>query len=464
MTTFDYPPPRKTPTRALILIPLVAGAAALLGCSTSPEGAGSNGTGTAGESSVGSTGTATGGPTLTSGGVSSNTVTGGGATSSGSTTSTSGGETSSTMGGTVSTGAESSTSSGSMTSSGTSAGGATSTSTNAEGAGGTSAGGAPSTSAGTTAGTDDRCELGVYDPNKPPRVITSSNTPGTHDPAVIEADGTFYLFATGIGAWTSTDLTNWRNGGPVFGVPDWMRSAVSGVGNLWAPDISYFGGQYHIYYAGSVFGKNTSCIGHATRESMSSGSWTDQGSPTICSNISAYPEQNVNWNAIDPNVIIDTDGNPWLDFGSFWDGIELIPLDESGERVGTTVTNVARRSRGGPEGPFIVHRCEYYYLFTSWDTCCQGANSTYNIRVARSETVDGPFVDQEGTPALEGGGTLIAEGDGSYAGPGGQSVLFTSDNKAYLVYHAYTKPSGAVRLRIADLVWDSEGWPVPVGP
>lgn len=355
------------------------------------------------------------------------------------------------------------TSSSSMTSSGTGAGGATSTSTST-GGGGTSVGGASSTSAGTTAGTDDRCELGVYDPSNPPRVITSSNAPGSHDPAAIEADGTFYLFATGLGAYTSTDLTNWRNGGPVFGVPDWMRSAVSGVGNLWAPDISYFGGQYHIYYAGSVFGKNTSCIGHATRASMSSGSWTDQGSPTICSNINGFPEQNVNWNAIDPNVIIDLDGNPWLSFGSFWDGIELIQLDESGERVGTTVTNLARRPRGGPEGPFIVHRCEYYYLFTSWDTCCEGADSTYNIRVARSETVDGPYVDKEGTPALEGGGTLIAEGDGSYAGPGGQSVLITSDNKAYLVYHAYAKPNGAVRLRIADLVWDSDGWPVPVGP
>ncbi len=362
------------------------------------------------------------------------------------------------------------------TSSGSSLGGATSadssgttsqsTGTVAGGAssGGTGGGGATSGSTSTTGGTDDRCGVGVYDPNSPPQVVTSGNSPGSHDPAALEADGTFYLFATGLGAWTSTDLTNWRNGGGVFGVPNWMRTAVSGVGNLWAPDVAYFGGQYHIYYAGSVFGKNTSCIGHATRASMSSGSWNDQGSPTICSNISGYAEEKVNWNAIDPNVIIDTEGKPWLSFGSFWDGIELIPLDESGERVGTTVTNIARRTHGGPEGPFMVHRCEYYYLFTSWDTCCKGADSTYNIRVVRSENVDGPFVDKEGTPALEGGGTLVAEGDANWAGPGGQSVLFTSDNKAYLVYHAYQKPSGATHLRIADLVWDADGWPVPVGP
>jgi arabinan endo-1,5-alpha-L-arabinosidase len=366
-----------------------------------------------------------------------------------------------TSGGTTSTGG---TGAAGMSAGGASAGGTGLGGTSAGGSGGTSLGGTMSGGTSTTGATDDRCNLGVYDPANPPQVLSISNPPGSHDPAAIEADGTFYLFSTGLSAWTSTDMKSWSNGGRVFGTPGWMSSAVSGVSNLWAPDVSYFGGKYHIYYAGSVFGKNTSCIGHATRDSLSSGSWTDQGSPTICSNISGFPEQNVNWNAIDPNVVIDTDGNPWLDFGSFWDGIELIPLDEAGERMGTTVTNLARRRNGGPEGPFIVHRCEYYYLFTSWDTCCQGASSTYNIRVVRSETIDGPYVDKDGTPALEGGGTLIAEGDSSWAGPGGQSVMFTSDNKAYLVYHAYAKPNGDVHLRIADLVWDSDGWPVPVGP
>jgi arabinan endo-1,5-alpha-L-arabinosidase len=66
------------------------------------------------------------------------------------------------------------------------------------------------------------------------------------------------------------------------------------------------------------------------------------------------------------------------------------------------------------------------------------------------------------TAALQGGGTLIAQGDSSFAGPGGQSVMFVG-TKAYLVYHAYAKPSGAITLRIAELVWDSSGWPVPVG-
>jgi arabinan endo-1,5-alpha-L-arabinosidase len=332
--------------------------------------------------------------------------------------------------------------------------------------GGPGTGGAVGTGGSTGAGGgtgvgSDRCEVGVYDAASPPKVLSLGGTYSTHDPSAIAASGTYYLFCTGLGAWTSTNLTTWRSSGRPFAVPSWVAASVSGVGDLWAPDISQFGGKYHLYYAASTFGSNKSCIGHATRDSLASGSWTDDGAATICSNVGTSD----NWNAIDPNVIIDTDGNPWMVLGSFWSGIKIIQLDAEGKRVGTTVTAIANRpSNGGAiEGPFMVRRCGYYYLFTSWDTCCKGASSTYNIRVVRGTSVTGPFADKAGTAATQGGGTLIAEGDAAFAGPGGQSVMFDG-NKAYLVYHAYAKPSGAITLRIADLVWDADGWPVPVGP
>ena len=314
---------------------------------------------------------------------------------------------------------------------------------------------------GTGGLSTDRCDVGVYDAANPPQALTLTGNLGAHDPSAIESNGSYYLYYTGLGAKTSTNLTFWNAATAPFGTPSWMSAAVSGVSDLWAPDISYFGGTYHLYYAGSTFGTNKSCIGHATRASLSSGAWADQGSATICSNVNTTD----NWNAIDPNAIADTNGTPWLVFGSFWSGIKIIQLDSTGTRVGTTVTAIAARpSNGGAiEGPFMVRRCGYYYLFTSWDTCCQGANSTYNIRVVRGTSVTGPFADKAGTAALQGGGTLIAQSGGSWAGPGGQSVMFTG-TKAYLVYHAYAMSDGAATLRIADLVWDATGWPVPVGP
>ena len=340
-------------------------------------------------------------------------------------------------------------------------GGVTSTG-GAKATGGSVGTGGAADSVDAATATTDRCDMGIYDSANPPKVLALAGNPGAHDPSAIESNGTYYEFQTGLGAKTSTNLTNWNGASAPLTAPAWIKSAVSGVTDLWAPDISYFGGTYHLYYAGSTFGTNKSCIGHATRTSLSSGSWADQGSATICSNITTTGD---NWNAIDPNLVVDTDGTPWLVFGSFWGGIKIIQLDQAGARVGTTVTGIAARpnSGGALEGPFMVRRCGYYYLFTSWDTCCKGADSTYNMRVVRGTSVTGPFADKAGTAAMQGGGTLIAQGDSTWAGPGGQSVMVVG-TKAYLVYHAYAMSNGNATLRIADLVWDSSGWPVPVGP
>jgi beta-xylosidase len=101
---------------------------------------------------------------------------------------------------------------------------------------------------------------------------------------------------------------------------------VTGVTDLWAPDISLFNGAYHLYYAASTFNSKRSCIGHATRAAMNSGSWLEDGGPVICSNV----DSTVNWNAIDPNVILDETNSPWLVFGSGWDGIEIVRLTSAG--------------------------------------------------------------------------------------------------------------------------------------
>ena len=345
------------------------------------------------------------------------------------------------------------------------AGGATGNGGSTRAGGTTAAGGTQGTGGATGTGgvSSDRCDVGVFNPASPPQVLALTGDLATHDPSAIESNGTFYEFQTGLGAKTSTDETAWNSAPTPFGTPAWMTTAVPGVQGLWAPDISYFGGQYHLYYAGSYpFGANTSCIGHATRATLNAGAWTDQGNSIICSNSAN------NWNAIDPNLIVDTAGTPWLVFGSFWSGIQIVQLNAQGTaRANTTVTLIAGRGGKGIEGGFMVRRCGYYYLFTSWDACCQGFKSTYNIRVGRSTSINSGFVDKDGVALATGGGTLISTGNGTnFNGPGGQSVMISGTN-AYLVYHAYAPNSvagGSATLRIADLVWDTAGWPVPVGP
>jgi arabinan endo-1,5-alpha-L-arabinosidase len=232
---------------------------------------------------------------------------------------------------------------------------------------------------------------------------------------------------------------------------------VPGVAGLWAPDISYFGGVYHLYYAGSTFGSNKSCIGHATRSALSSGSWSDKGM-TICSNVGTSD----NWNAIDPNVVVDDAGTPWLMLGSFWSGIKAVKLDATGARADTMVYAIANHSSGGIEGAWAFKRCGYYYLFVSWGACCNGAYD-YNMRVGRSTSVTGPYVDKAGAQMMSGGGTLLVQGNASWGAPGHNSVI-VYNNRTYNIYHALQGGRGAATLRIAEILWDADGWPVSGGP
>jgi arabinan endo-1,5-alpha-L-arabinosidase len=294
-------------------------------------------------------------------------------------------------------------------------------------------------------------------------VLALTGNLGTHDPALIEADGKFYLYATGdgIGAKTSTNLTAWAGAPAVFSTnPAWIADQVPGATNLWAPDISWFGGAYHLYYAASTFGSNHSCIGHATRTALDTGSFTDHGS-VLCSNASGSSD---NFNAIDPNVVLDQDGTPWLAFGSFWGGIELAALKSDGTRDGTSLTSLAARpSNGGAlEGPFIVRRCGYYYLFVSFGACC-GSPWDYEVRVGRATDVKGPYVDKDGVAMKQGGGTLVVKGNATVTAPGHNAVIFTG-TRAYNVYHALDANHANPTLRVAELAWDSAGWPVSGGP
>jgi arabinan endo-1,5-alpha-L-arabinosidase len=335
-----------------------------------------------------------------------------------------------------------------------------------ESAGGldTDAGSAAPPDAAALPSADDRCDVGVADPSRPPTTLALSGSLGAHDPVIIAANGSYYYFSTGngISAKVSVDLLAWQNQPAVFAeTPAWFQQSVPAFTgrNTWAPDISFFGGQYHLYYSVSSFGSNRSCIGHATRPALDSGAWEDHEA-VFCSNA---PGQNDDFNAIDPNVSLDEAGTPWMAFGSFWDGIKMIRLNFAGERAGTELVSLASRGGGAIEAPFIVRRCGYYYLFVSFDRCCQGADSTYNTRVGRASTLLGPYADRDGRPMLDGGGTLVLQGGGDWVGPGHNAVLIDG-TRAYNVYHAYAATNGASQLRISELVWDAEGWPISGGP
>ncbi|MFD0475388.1 arabinan endo-1,5-alpha-L-arabinosidase [Nonomuraea thailandensis] len=279
---------------------------------------------------------------------------------------------------------------------------------------------------------------------------------GVHDPEVTKTPGGTYLLAhTGnnISLKSSTDRTTWRNAGSAFpgGVP-WAHPYTGGGNHVWAPDITFANGRYYMYYSASSFGSQHSAIFLATSSTGASGSWTHQGLVIESRNGDTF-------NAIDPNMTIDTQGRWWLTFGSFWTGIKQIQLDPAtGRRTGTALTSVARRQGSTAiEAPTLIRHGTYYYLFVSFDLCCRGASSTYRIMVGRSTSVNGPFIDRNGVAMNSGGGTEILAGRGSIHGPGHQAYL--DDNDGSILFYHYYADNGASLLGINKLGWDSAGWP-----
>jgi arabinan endo-1,5-alpha-L-arabinosidase len=288
-----------------------------------------------------------------------------------------------------------------------------------------------------------------------------------HDPTVIKEGDTFYLFSTraGIAIRCSQDLVRWRLCGDVFAhLPAWAVKDVPGLRGIWAPDISYFNGKYHLYYSVSTFGSNRSSIGLVTNATLDPASekyrWQDQGKIVSSNNTD-------DWNAIDPNIVLDEVGEPWLSFGSFWSGVKLQKIDLATGRLSqkdTKLYSLASRPRspqlpGAIEAPVIIRRSGYYYLFVSFDFCCRGVESTYNLRVGRATAVTGPYIDREGKSMMEDGGTLVLKGGTRWRGPGHCAILQDKGGER-LVYHAYDAESrGVSTLRIAPLSWDVDGWP-----
>ncbi|MGY0486735.1 arabinan endo-1,5-alpha-L-arabinosidase [Streptomyces sp. WG-D5] len=279
-----------------------------------------------------------------------------------------------------------------------------------------------------------------------------------HDPTVIRLkDGRYAAYSTGgvIGARLSSNRVDWTDEGNAFAEPPAWWYEYNDTGDPWAPDISYRDGRYWLYYAVSSWGTNHSAIGVATSASGLPGTWTDHGK--------AFTSETTDtWNAIDP-AVIRADGKLWMSFGSYWTGIRMVELNpRTGKAVpGATVHHLATRPDApyAVEGPAVVKHGRHYYLFASYDACCSGVNSTYKIRVGRSTSVTGPYVDKAGKPLLEGGGTLLLAGHGRFVGTGGESV-FRDRGKDVLAYHYYdAEDNGTPKLGLNELSWGKDGWP-----
>jgi arabinan endo-1,5-alpha-L-arabinosidase len=165
--------------------------------------------------------------------------------------------------------------------------------------------------------------------------------------------------------------------------------------------------------------------------------------------------------AIDPGIFRDpTNGSLWMTYGSYFGYIRLLELDPAtGRRLHPDREPVDIAING--EASTMIYRDGWYYLLLTHGSCCAGANSSYNIRMGRSRTVTGPFLDNMGIDMLQGGGKLFVGSGGRYIGPGHFGLLDLGDDvqKFSLHFEADLDRGGRSVLDIRPLLW-RDAWPV----
>ncbi|WP_425144936.1 arabinan endo-1,5-alpha-L-arabinosidase [Deinococcus sp.] len=291
-----------------------------------------------------------------------------------------------------------------------------------------------------------------------------------HDPTILKVAGRYLAMGTGfenvdggtLRIKTSQGGVSWSDAGTLGSAqPAWVAKQLgTQPPNLWAPTLSQRGGKVFLYYAASLFGKNTSAIGLATNAHLdplkAADGWTDQG--VVLTSRRSDP-----FNAIDPFRIDTRDGRAWLAFGSYWDGIKLRELDPGSGKLSARnprLYSLASRGGGAIEAASLLEHGGFFYLFVSFDRCCAGLDSTYRMMVGRSKQITGPYIDHEGVPMMQGGGSQLQATLRRFIGPGGQEV-YRDAEADWLAYHFYDGDSGGTpQLQTARLGWDAAGWPV----
>jgi arabinan endo-1,5-alpha-L-arabinosidase len=272
--------------------------------------------------------------------------------------------------------------------------------------------------------------------------------PFIHDPStIVVCDGKYYTFGTGSGGLISEDGWTWNSG------------AIRPGGGA-APDALKIGDRYLIVYGstgGGLGGGHDGRINTMWNKTLDPQSKDFKFTDPIVVTSSANMED---CDAIDPGLLLDpTTGRLWMSYGTYFGFIRMVELDpKTGKRVkGNKAIDIAIDC----EATDLIYRDGWYYLLGTHGTCCDGANSTYNIVVGRSKKVTGPYLDNMGRDMLEGGGKMVIAAGGRVTGPGhfGRFIVGDGIEKMSCHYEADLDQGGRSVLAIRPLLWKN-GWPV----
>ena len=287
----------------------------------------------------------------------------------------------------------------------------------------------------------------IISPLSVSKITAQVGAPYIHDPSTIaECEGKYYTFGTGGGGLISEDGWNWHSG-------------AERPGGGAAPDVMKIGDRYLCIYGATGGGLGG---GHSGRILTMWNKTLDPKSPDfkwteaveVCSSDGMEDQD-----AIDPGLLLDpTTGRLWASYGTYFGTIRLIELDPTtGYRVsGNKEKDIAIDC----EATDLIYRNGWYYLIGTHGTCCDGVNSTYNIVVGRSRSVEGPYLDNVGRDMFHGGGRMVVAAGDRKAGAGhfGRTILDEGVEITSFHWEADFDMGGRSTLAIRPLLWKND-WP-----
>ncbi|WP_327535671.1 glycoside hydrolase family 43 protein [Nonomuraea solani] len=288
------------------------------------------------------------------------------------------------------------------------------------------------------------------------KMIRNPVLPGFHpDPSILRVGDDYYLATStfewypGVRVHHSRDLVNWRSLGGLLNEPRLLDlSGVPDSGGVWAPDLTYANGLFHLVY--SVMDNYAhgykDVANYLVTAPAIEGPWSDP--------------VRLPGRGFDAALFHDDDGTSYLlnmvfdsRPGRGFAGIELQPLD--GGKARLIVEN-----RSVSEGPHIYRAGGWYYLMLAEG----GTGYEHRVSVLRSRSLEGPYEDDPAGPMLtarhDPGLDLQKAGHGC--------LVQTQDGDWYLAHLAarpYTTRGRCVLGResaIQRVEWQ-DGWPRVAG-
>ena len=278
-------------------------------------------------------------------------------------------------------------------------------------------------------------------------IAAQTGAPFIHDPSTIaECEGKYYTFGTGGGGLISDDGWSWHSG-------------AERPGGGAAPDVLKIGDRYLVIYGatgGGLGGGHNGRILTMWNKTLDpqSRDFKYTEAVEVCSSDGMEDQD-----AIDPGMLLDpTTGRLWASYGTYFGTIRLIELDPTtGFRVkGNKEKDIAIDC----EATDLIYKDGWYYLLGTHGTCCDGVNSTYNIVVGRSRSVEGPYLDNIGRDMYQGGGRMVIAAGDRKTGPGhfGRTIIDEGVEVMSCHFEADFDRSGRSVLGILPLLW-RDGWP-----